>query len=182
MRFTRHARIQRPRVECPTEHQAGASRKRHIQRTTAPSASIAQKGHNVTTHATRAIRALLIPILVASGLMLAIGAAAASPAHAYISEAYECSKCNEVPGPEHYIYNNTAENLSGTGVCSALWRFVGGKWYESYDCTSSPTTEKRVTICNTFEFLGHGQSRHYYAKYEYHLWGWETNIPNAEGC
>ena len=114
-------------------------------------------------------------MLAASGLMFAAAGVIAPTAHA-TSETYECGKCAKVTGKENYVENNTAENLSGTGACSAIWWKFGGEWLESYYCTPSPGSEKRTHICSTEEIYGHGESRRYYAAYEYKLWGWETNI------
>lgn len=131
----------------------------------------------VKIHVAKTIRTLLLPILAASGLMFAATGAMAPVAHA-TSSAYECpgkGSCAKTTGPEAEIENNIAENQSGTGVCSAIWWYFDG-WLEDYYCTPKPTEEKRTIVCSTEELYGHGESRRYYAKYEYKLWGWETNI------
>jgi hypothetical protein len=107
---------------------------------------------------------------------VAVGAAAmalgiASPALA--DEAYSCpNHCAAVNGKETWLRQNEVQNLSGTGVCAAIWRLWEGKWTEAYSCTPKPETEVWECIFGP-EILGHGQSRRYYAKFEYYLWGYE---------
>ena len=99
---------------------------------------------------------------------------AAAPASA-TNEAYSCGACAQVSGPENYVENNESYNFSGEGFCDAAYANFSGIYYTAFEkCYSSG---KGIILCNTAgEFPGHGQTRRYYAKYEYNLWGRQDNF------
>ncbi len=115
--------------------------------------------------------------LVALALALALcgtpSLTLAPPAAAEWNEYYgPCGSCAEINGPEiHGLTENWGWNLSGTGVCSALWNYSGG-WHERLGCTSTGT---EVCVSYGSETWSHGQVRRWYAKYEYDLEGLETD-------
>lgn len=125
----------------------------------------------------RKIRVLLACCVVAASVA---GMAAAVPAFA-TNETYPhpgtlegCGKCEQVSGPNNYIRNNESINYSGEGFCDTGYLYSGGFYYKAFEeCYSSG---KGIVLCyKPGEFYGHGQTRRYYAKYEYNLWGRQDN-------
>lgn len=119
---------------------------------------------------------LLIAVTLSGLSVLGI---AASPAQAY-QKFYSCTSCSAENGPE---FETSAEggigmtasgwNLSGKGVCAAIWENLGGgKWKEESACTA---TESAVDVKNLRYFKGHGQVRRYYKEFLYNLEGEESN-------
>ena len=71
-------------------------------------------------------------LLVVVGLVAACATACVAVVPAFATnEGYHCKvePCAETNGPENYVTNNEGINYSGTGSCSAVWRFNGGKNY-----------------------------------------------------
>jgi hypothetical protein len=116
------------------------------------------------------IRTLLACCVTAASIASMVTAAPASATN----EAYSCGECAQVNGHENYISNNESYNFSGEGFCDAAYDNVGGTYFLAFEkCYSSG---KGIVLCSTVgEFWGHGQTRRYYAKYEYNLWGRQDN-------
>lgn len=91
-----------------------------------------------------------------------------------------CGKCAQTSGPDNYIKNNEANNLSGEGFCNTAYLYnAEGKYVVVFEkCYSSGTGN---ILCYTLgEFAGHGQVRRYYAMYEYNLRGRQDNYKACE--
>ena len=120
---------------------------------------------------------LLIGMAIVLLLSMAAVLAVASRAQAAYHESYECGTCAEKNGPEATLSEAYGWNLSGKGVCSALWERIGSEWYENLSCTESG---EETCAWEVAEVEGHGQVRRWYAKYEYTLLGLETDY--LEDC
>lgn len=127
-----------------------------------------------------AARRLCALLLATGALAVFCGAGFLAPEAAAEWNLYygPCGHCAEINGPEdHGLTENWGWNLSGSGVCSALWNFSSGAWHERLTCTSTGT-EACVAYGN--EVWAHGQVRRWYAKYEYDLEGLQTD--NLRNC
>lgn len=121
---------------------------------------------------------LLVCCVVAASVA---GMAVAAPAFA-TDETYPhpgtlngCGSCAQTSALiNNYIRNNESYNYSGEGFCDAAYFYAEGTYPVAFDeCFSSG---KGIILCyKAFEFLGHGQTRRYYAKYEYNLFGRQDN-------
>lgn len=89
--------------------------------------------------------------------------------------SYEgCGKCASVNGKDNWIKNNESYNYSGEGYCDYGYLESGGAYYPAFsECT--PSGKGEILCYNYKEFWGHGQTRRYYAMYEYNLFGRQDN-------
>lgn len=97
----------------------------------------------------------------------------------YYPPSGHCGECAQVSGPNNYIRNNEAFNLSGEGFCNAAYLYGEGKYFLIFEkCYSSG---KGNLLCDgAGEFYGHGQVRRYYAMYLYNLVGRQDNYATCK--
>lgn len=122
----------------------------------------------------RRLRSSLVAVALAAAICATTSLTLAPLAAAEWNDYYgPCGSCAQISGPEaHGLTENWASNLSGAGVCSALWNYSGGAWHERLVCTSTGT---EACVAYGGEVWSHGQVRRWYAKYEYDLEGLETD-------
>lgn len=137
---------------------------------------------NVNRQSWRTVRrhaglvALLATMVVAGSAVLGASGASAHEA------TYSCpSECPNVSGPDQNEVDKAyGKNLSGTGVCVTLWEKVGSSYNRlEFECSPNGTSTGVKTVPCLGSNVLHGDTKRYYAKYEYYLWGqqyWETII------
>jgi hypothetical protein len=110
-----------------------------------------------------------ITLLAVTALALGVSAGAGSVSVANALYEYECTSCAKDTGPNESIHINRGVNQSGTGVCSAIWKYNGGTNYNvvAEECTSS----KSVIWAESGKVTGHGEVRRWYAEFLYSLQG-----------
>jgi hypothetical protein len=123
--------------------------------------------------------ALLLTLLGALGTVAALAAAPSVLA----SAAYGCYlvACPHESGPNEFPIDSAyAENRSGTGICSRVWKYHGGSYtVVAEECKGSPTVS--LTAVSACEYDAHGEVARYYAKYEYKMAG-EQYTNYSEHC
>jgi hypothetical protein len=116
---------------------------------------------------------------VVAGTTALLGVVPALATNEYYPSEAGCGSCAQTSGPDNYIKNNAAWNLSGEGFCNAAYIRTGeGEYPAQWDrCYSSGNYE---LLCYTGpEWYGHGQSRRYYAAYNYNLRGRQDNYASC---